>query len=71
MEESRDVQLSEPNYITQRLMNVDTRFANDPAYNFAYAAYYEEKTMERNISLSFQRGKKSFSEDGKVIIEIK
>ena len=70
MEESRDVQLSEPYYITQRLMNVDTRFANDPAYNFAYAAYYEKKQMESNISLSYQRGKKSFSKDGKVIMDL-
>ena len=46
-------------------MNMDSRFANDPAYSFAYAAYYEKKQMNRNISLAFQRGKKSFTSEGK------
>ena len=46
MHESRDRLLTEPNYITQRIMNVDPRFANDPAYSFAYAAYYRKKNNE-------------------------
>ena len=45
-------------------MNVDPRFANDPAYNFAFAAYYEKKQINRNISLAFQRGNKRQNANG-------
>ena len=41
----------------QRLRNQDTRFSSDPAYVFAAAAYLEKKQLQRNVNISFQRGK--------------
>ena len=37
------------------------RFGNDPSYIFAAASYIEKQQMQRNINVSFLRGKKSKS----------
>ena len=57
--QSRDQKLSDQYYFVQRLRNQDQRFATDPAYKFAAGAYLEKLQLQRNINVSFQRGKKS------------
>ena len=45
----RKVKLTEQDYFVQRLMNKDFRFAQNPAYVFAAAAYVEKKQINRNM----------------------
>ena len=64
MHADRERKLSDQYYIVQRLRNHDTRFANDPSYTFACAAYLEKKQLQRNVNISFLRGKKSVCTSG-------
>ena len=57
----RDVKLSDQYYFVQRLRNKDERFRSDPSYLFAASSYIEKKQLQRNINVSFLRGKKSKS----------
>ena len=59
MHQERERKLSNQYYIVQRLRNRDSRFASDPSYSFACAAFLEKSQLQRNINISFQRGKKS------------
>ena len=65
-DEERPVKLRDPFYFTQRAMNHDPRFANDPAFIFAANAYIEKKQINNNISLAFQRGNKRLSSSGQL-----
>ena len=62
--QSRDRKLSDQYYFVQRLRNRDDRFSSDPVYIFASAAYLEKKQLQRNINVSFNRGKKSTTPTG-------
>ena len=62
--QNRDRKLSDQYYFFQRLRNKDERFSSDPAYTFASAAYLEKKQLQRNINVSFNRGKKSKTPTG-------
>ena len=56
--------LKEQDYWTQRILNIDGRCGNCPAYAFTAAAHTELKQMHRNINLSFQRGLEKVRPDG-------
>ena len=56
--EGRQVNLSNQQYIKQRLFNVDKRYANDPAFLFSATSYIENQQLERNVSLSCTHGSK-------------
>ena len=60
----RQVKLTDQYYFIQRLRNVDSRFRDDPSYLFAALAYIEKKQLQRNINISFMRGKRSTSTTG-------
>ena len=60
----REAKLSEQDYFTQRIMNKDRRFANNPAYVFAGTAYVEKKQIEGRKGISYKRGKACKSLDG-------
>ena len=62
----RQVKLTDQEYFTQRIMNKDLRFANNPAYTFAGVAYIELKQIESKRGIAFQRGKKSITPEGNV-----
>ena len=62
LHQKRDMKLSDQYYFVQRLRNLDPRFRDDTSYLFAAAAYLEKKTMQRNINVSFLRGKKIISD---------
>ena len=64
LHQQRDRKLSDQYYFVQRLRNKDQRFSTDPAYVFAAASYLEKKQLQRNINVSFQRGKQSVSSTG-------
>ena len=64
MIQERQVKLTPQQYLVHRLKNKDTRFEQCTPYVFAAAAYLEEKQMERNIGVSFSKGKVSVSSDG-------
>ena len=64
MKQKRYVKLSDQQYIDQRLKNKDTRFEQCTPWIFAQTAYIEEKQLERNIGISYCKGKKNVSESG-------
>ena len=57
-DQPRPVKLTDQRYFIQRVLNVEGRFAKNPAYLFAAVAYLEEKRIAQNISLVGLRGKK-------------
>ena len=65
LHQKRDVDLSMQACLQQRLLNVDGRFARHPTFAFAAFAANELNTLERNINISFMRGKKSTSTTGR------
>ena len=56
--EGRQVNLSNQQYIKQRLFNVDKRYANDPAFLFSATSFIENQQLERNVSMSYTDGSK-------------
>ena len=47
LQSERQVTLNDQDYFVQRVMNKDTRFAENPAYVFAAIAYIEKKTNRK------------------------
>jgi hypothetical protein len=66
----RKRKLSDQYYFVQRLRNKDKQFSQDPAYLFAAAQYIEKKQFQRNINVSFMRGKKSFTNQGEATYKL-
>ena len=64
LHQERSRKMSDQYYFVQRLRNKDTRFSTDPAYVFAAAAFLEKKQLQRNVNVSFQRGKEVRHETG-------
>ena len=64
LHQKRERKLTDQYHFIQRLRNVDPRFCTDPSYVFASSAYLEKKQLQRNINVSFQRGKISVSDTG-------
>ena len=70
MFQDREVKLTPQQYLAQRLKNRDTRFEQCTPYVFAAAAYLEEKQMERNIGVSYRKGKVDVSSEGSKIYKL-
>ena len=70
MFQDRKSKLTPQQYLGQRLKNKDTRFEQCTPYVFAAAGYLEEKQMERNIGVSYNKGKKIESGDGSKTYEL-
>ena len=64
MFQDRKKNVTPQQYLVQRFRNKDTRFEQCTPYVFASAAFLEEKQMERNIGVSFSKGKLNMSGDG-------
>ena len=64
LHQERERKLTEQYYFVQRLRNRDTRFSSDSSYKFAAAAYLEKKQLQKNINVSFNRGKQVASITG-------
>ena len=65
----RDVKISLQEYFTQRLFNVDKRFANDADYLFIAQYYVERNALERQIDISYQKGKIVHTEQGANVVQ--
>ena len=61
---SRAVKLSDQYYFIQRICNKNPIFARSPAYVYAAVAHTELKQLQRNINLSYSRGKEMQNTDG-------
>ena len=68
--QKRKVRLTDQQYFRQRILNVDKRFANTASYVFAAFAYIEKKQLDRNINISFMRGKKKQSNTGNSVYSL-
>ena len=66
----RKSKLSDQFYFVQRLRNVDKRFSNDPPYLFSAFQYLEKKQFQRNINVSFMRGKRDVNSRGDVYYQL-
>ena len=64
MFQDRKQKVTPQQYISSRLKNRDTRFEQCTSYVFACATYIEEKQMERNIGVSYTKGKLKSSQLG-------
>ena len=64
LHQKRERKLTDQYYFVQRMRNTDTRFSTDPAYVFAAAAYLEKKQLQRNVNVSYQRGKQVKAANG-------
>ena len=64
MFQERKVAITPQEFICSRLKNKDTRFEQCITYVFAGAAYLEEKQLERNIGVSWTKGKVVDKEGG-------
>ena len=64
LQSDRLLKLAEQDYFTQRILNKDTRFANNAAYIFAAIAYIENKLIQRNTGISFIPGKATQQKNG-------
>ena len=64
LRQDRKRKLNDTQYFQQRILNYDERFAKNPSYLFAATQYVEQKQLQRNVGLSFTRGKKGQAPDG-------
>ena len=53
----RAVKLTDQYYFIQRICNMNPKFARSPAYVYAAVAHTELKQLQRNMNLSYSRGK--------------
>ena len=60
----RQVKLSDQFYFIQRICNQNPKFAKSPAYVYAAVGHTELKQIQRNINVSYSRGKETKSKDG-------
>ena len=65
MNRERKVRLTNLQYIEQRLLNVNPRYANCLSWVYAAIGLIEMKQLTNNISISMQRGVRSTREDGR------
>ena len=63
LHEERQIKLTPQQYFVQRILNIDPRFATNSQYLFAATCFVEQLQLERNIHISFLRGKKKVNSD--------
>jgi hypothetical protein len=61
----RKTKLTDQQYFCQRILNQEQRFSKSPGYIFAAAAYIEQKQLTSKANISYMRGRKNESTDGK------
>ena len=70
MNADREVRLTHQQFIEQRLLNVNPRFADCKSFLYAMCGYVEMKQLTNNINISVQRGKKQTREDGRTEMKL-
>ena len=66
----RKVKLGDQYYFNQRILNENPKFAKNPAFLYAAVAHTELKQIQRNINISFSRGKQSTNFDGTLSLKV-
>ena len=61
----RKTKLTDQQFFAQRILNEDDRFSRSPSYIFSAAAYIEQKQLSSRANISFMRGKKHQTSEGK------
>ena len=69
IDEKRKVALTKARYIDQRINNQNSQWAKNATYVFVAQQYLEKLRVERQISISMQKGKIRLTELGKSIIQ--
>ena len=54
----RKVKLTSQQFVEQRVLNHDRRYSESPDFVFASYAYLERERLDKNVGISFQRGRK-------------
>ena len=62
---NRSKRLTDQHYFMQRICNRKTKFARNPSYVYAAVAYLEQKQIQRNINISYSRGKEVIDSEGR------
>ena len=60
----RETRLQDQYYFIQRICNANSKFARSPAYVYAAVAHTELKQIQRNINVSYSRGKETSNDQG-------
>ena len=60
----RQTRLTDQYYFIQRICNTNPKFANSPAYVYAAVAHTELKQIQRNVNVSYSRGKEIGNKGG-------
>ena len=60
----RTTRLQDQFYFIQRICNANPKFARSPAYIYAAVAHTELKQIQRNINVSYSRGKETSNNEG-------
>ena len=60
----REAKLQDQYYFIQRICNQDPKFARSPAYVYAAVAHTELRQIQRNMNLSYSRGKETKNIEG-------
>ena len=60
----RERRLPDQYYFLQRICNANDKFAKSPAYVYAAVAHTELKQIQRNVNISFSRGKETNNTNG-------
>ena len=66
----REKRLSSQYYFIQRICNQNPKFARSPSYVYAAVGHTELKQLQRNINLSYSRGRESDTCDGVKILKL-
>ena len=70
-DKNRPRRITPQQYFTQRLLNVDKRFAKDFDFLFVAQQYVERYALERQIDVSMQKGNVLKTNDGTKVIQTK
>ena len=60
----REIRLTDQYYFIQRICNKNPKFSKSPAYVYAAVAHTELKQIQRNVNVSYSRGKEIGNKDG-------
>ena len=60
----RETKLTNLQYFQQRILNWDNRFSKNPSFVYAAVQFIEKQQLNRNVNISFMRGKKTKNIDG-------
>ena len=66
----RSRRLTDQQYFIQRICNRNPKFAKSPPYLYAAVAYLEQKQLQRNMNMSYSRGKSVCDDDGRTTLHM-